>query len=119
MSTASARKRYTTFATFWPHYVREHRIPLTRWMHFVGTSVVIALLVLGAIGKGGYFTLMAPVAGYGPAWASHFFVEKNRPATFTYPLWSLLADFKMWFWMATGKMDAECNRCATLPEGSE
>lgn len=104
--------RFETFEQFWPYYVREHAKPLTRWMHFVGTTVAvsIALSALRRPSRAGFLVPAALVAGYGPAWISHFFVENNRPATFTYPRWSLLADFKMWGLIVAGKMDAEVAR---------
>lgn len=102
-------KSYRTFQEFWPHYVREHSLPLTRRFHFVGT--LLALVCVGAAAVLGWqLLLVALVAGYGPAWISHFFIEKNRPATFTYPVWSLLADFRMFWCMLTGRMTAEVDR---------
>jgi hypothetical protein len=98
-------KTYRTFAEFWPFYLGEHRLPATRRMHFVGTSSVLAIAAV-AIGTRRWPLLwLMPVVAYGLAWTSHFFVEKNRPATFTYPLWSLAADFKMWGYTVTGKRD--------------
>jgi hypothetical protein len=99
--------RYTSFRQFWPHYLREHSRPATRRLHYAGTAAVL-LLALGALGSGDWrlFALL-PLAGYGFAWFSHAAVERNRPATFTYPLWSLAADFRMsWLW-ATGRLDRE------------
>jgi hypothetical protein len=99
--------RYTSFRDFWPHYLREHSRPATRRLHYAGTGVVL-LVALAAAGTGDWRLLAAlPVAGYGFAWFSHVAVERNRPATFTYPLWSLAADFRMsWLW-ATGRLEAE------------
>src|SRR6185503_20611147 len=99
-------KRYTSFEEFWPFYVREHSNPLNRALHFVGTSLAIGCASGAALGQW-YLLPMAPVCGYSFAWVGHFFVEKNRPATFTYPLWSLAADFVMWKKMLTGQMAAE------------
>ena len=104
---AKAPREYRSFTAFWPHYLREHARPQTRALHYIGTSLVIALAVLGAItGRWTWFIVM-PIAGYFFAWIGHFLIEKNRPATFTYPIWSLAADFKMWWCWLTGKIDRE------------
>lgn len=99
-----------TFEDFWPYYVREHSSALNRTLHFVGSMAAIA--VLGAMILTGQWLLFfaLPVAGYSFAWIGHFFIEKNRPATFTYPFWSLAADWKMVWMMLTGRMDAEVDR---------
>lgn len=102
--------RFQTFEEFWPYYVKEHSKPLTRWFHFVGTGMALGCLATFALTRKTRFIPLGLVAGYGPAWVSHFFIEKNRPATFTYPLWSLQADFKMFEMMLTGRMDAEVAR---------
>ncbi|RDC60684.1 hypothetical protein HME9302_01899 [Alteripontixanthobacter maritimus] len=100
-------KTYTTFAEFWPFYLREHSKPRTRTLHYIGTTLVVAIAVF-AIVTGRFWWLAAmPVAGYFFAWIAHFRVEMNRPATFTYPLWSLAADFKMWWCWLTGRIDRE------------
>lgn len=103
-------ERMQTFEEFWPFYVKEHANPRTRRFHFVGTSVVIGLLGTAVLRRKGWPLMVAPFAGYGPAWVSHFFIEKNKPASFKYPLWSLVADFKMWGLIASGQMDAEVAR---------
>ena len=98
--------RFQTFAEFWPYYLGEHSQPLTRALHYVGSLAAVALLVtLIATGRWWLFP-MAFVPGYGLAWVGHFFVEKNRPATFTYPLWSFMGDWKMLALMLTGRMRA-------------
>ncbi len=103
-------KKYQTFAEFWPFYVSEHADPFNRKLHFVGTSLALGSLAGFVLTRNPRYLAAAPVAGYLFAWIGHFGVEKNRPATFTYPLESLRADFKMFALMAQGKMDAEIER---------
>jgi hypothetical protein len=103
-------KRIESFDEFWPFYVREHSNKLTRQMHFVGTSLAVACVAGALVGRKHWLLLAAPIAGYGPAWISHFFIEKNRPASFKYPLWSLQADLVMWGKMLAGTMDGEVER---------
>jgi len=96
--------QFRTFAEFYPYYLSEHSNPTCRRLHFVGTSLVTALLAY-AIGSGKWMLLLAvPVVGYGLAWVGHFFFEKNRPATFTYPFYSLLGDFAMFRDVLLGKV---------------
>lgn len=95
---------YKSFEEFWPFYLREHSKPRTRAFHYVGTSLVVAL-ALAALVTGRWWLLLAmPVAGYAFAWVSHAAIERNRPATFTYPAWSFRADFKMWWLWLTGRL---------------
>jgi hypothetical protein len=93
-----------TFADFWPFYLREHAKPATRWMHFVGTTLGLVLFVAFLATREWRYLVGALVVGYLFAWLSHLLVEKNKPATFKHPLWSFLADWKMWALMLTGKL---------------
>jgi hypothetical protein len=96
--------RLRTFSEFWPHYLREHRRPATRALHYGGTSLVLLLAVAALLTGRARLLAILPVAGYGFAWLAHFRVERNRPATFTHPLWSLAADFRMWALWITGRL---------------
>jgi hypothetical protein len=108
-------KTYQSFAEFWPFYLREHSKPLTRAYHYIGTSIVIAIAAYALLAGQWLWLLAMPVAGYLFAWLAHFTVEKNRPATFTYPLWSLGADFKMWWYALTGRLGPELEKGGVKP----
>ncbi len=99
--------RIESFKEFWPFYLGEHSKTATRSLHFVGTSLsTIALIGVVASGHPLYFPL-AFVPGYALAWIGHFGIEKNKPATFKYPLWSFMADYKMCALMLSGRMNKE------------
>ncbi|MCA1589523.1 MAG: DUF962 domain-containing protein [Acidobacteria bacterium] len=100
----------TNYSEFWDFYVQEHCKPLTRMLHFGGTSLGILLLVWFIASGRWYFFPLFFIVGYAFAWFAHFVVEKNRPATFKYPLWSFISDFKMMWFMLTGRMNAEVER---------
>jgi hypothetical protein len=105
-----SQRQYNSFSEFWPHYVAEHSNPRTRLLHLIGTTIAIGSVVfLIAIGKWWLFPL-ALIPGYGAAWIGHFFIEKNKPATFQYPLWSFMGDYKMIWMMLTGRMKTEVER---------
>jgi len=108
--------RIASFADFWLYYLREHRRPATRALHYIGTSLVVALAIYALLTGKWLLLLAIPLAGYFFAWIGHFGIEKNRPATFTYPLWSLGADFKMWWMWLTGRLGPELQRAGVRPE---
>ncbi len=95
---------------FWPIYLKAHSKPLTRGSHYAGTGTGVSLLALGVITGKLLLLPAAVVAGYGSAWFSHFVIEKNKPATFGHPLWSLMGDFKMAKLALTGQLKAELEK---------
>lgn len=103
-------KNLQSFNEFWPYYLAEHRLPICRAWHYLGTTLASSLLLWFVV-QAQYSSLWwVLLAGYGPAWIGHFIFEKNRPATFTYPRWSLLADYKMvWYWLS-GQLEEEMQR---------
>jgi hypothetical protein len=111
-------ERLKSYEEFWPYYVAQHRHPVTQRLHFVGTALVLAALAAGVL-VSPWWLLAAPLAGYGFAWIGHFVFEKNRPATFTYPWWSLRGDFRMFRLMLLGRMGPEVSRAdAAYPSGA-
>lgn len=105
-----AQRQYNSFAEFWPHYVAEHSKPRTRLLHLIGTTIALGCVVFFVVvGKWWLFPL-ALIPGYGAAWIGHFLIEKNKPATFQYPLWSFIGDYKMIWMMLTGRMNEEGDR---------
>ncbi|MBV7317326.1 DUF962 domain-containing protein [Shewanella sp. NIFS-20-20] len=97
-------KSYQSFAEFYPFYLSQHQVVTCRVLHFCGTLSVLILL-LGLVVSGQWqWAWLLPLLGYGPAWVGHFFFENNRPATFKYPLYSLLGDLVMFWQLASGKI---------------
>ncbi len=96
-------ERIKSFKEFYPYYLTEHINKTSRRLHFVGTSLVFLLFFAGLIFHRWEMLVAMPFAGYGFAWVGHFFFEKNKPATFKYPLWSLGSDFKLFFEILSGK----------------
>jgi len=99
-----------TYREFWPYYLREHGKRETRALHFLGTALAIALFAAAAYYYDWTLAFGAVISGYLFAWIGHFFVERNRPATFTYPLWSLISDFRMFFTFLAGRLEREYRR---------
>lgn len=107
-----SERRITNYDDFWEFYVREHSRPATRYLHFIGTALGIVFLVWILRSGNWIYLPLCFAIGYAFAWVSHFFVEKNKPASFNYPLWSFISDYKMMWFMLTGRMDSEVQRVA-------
>ena len=103
-------ERSKTYEAFWPRYLAEHGKAATRSLHFLGTALGLVLLA-GGVASGQWWLFPAAlVCGYAFAWLSHAFVERNRPATFTHPLWSFISDFRMLFAWLGGNLPSELRR---------
>lgn len=104
MSKSTVKKKaWENFEEFWPFYLSEHDHPLNRRLHVLGTSVGIVVLILGVLAGYPWSILIALACGYGAAWVGHFIIEKNRPATFVAPFYSLRGDFRLWWRTITGR----------------
>jgi hypothetical protein len=103
-------RRFQSFTEFWPFYVAEHSRKGTRFFHFLGTSLLFLFLARGIILHSMLYLIYAVAGAYVLAWFSHFVIEKNRPATFRYPLFSLMGDFKMYALILFGRMNREIER---------
>lgn len=97
-------RRFASFREFYPFYLTEHANRTSRRLHFIGSCGVLALIVVAILRGNGWWLLAALVCGYGFAWIGHFFFEKNRPATFKYPIYSLMGDWVMFWQVLTGKV---------------
>ena len=102
--------RYRSYADFWPFYLAEHSRPGTRALHYLGTSLAVALTIMALLLADWRFFVAGVVAGYAFAWIGHFLVEHNKPATFRYPLWSLFSDFRMAALWLCGRLGPELDR---------
>lgn len=95
---------FNSFREFYPFYLGEHSNPTCRRLHFIGSSLVIVVVLVALLSGQLRWLWLAPVAGYGFAWVGHYVFEKNRPATFKHPLYSLLGDWVMYGQMWRGRI---------------
>ena len=98
------RERIGTFEAFHPFYLSEHTNRTSRRLHFSGTSIALALVVVAVLARTSWLAGLALVQGYAFAWIGHFFFERNRPATSEYPIFSLIGDWRMWWEILTGRI---------------
>ncbi|MCZ6791675.1 MAG: DUF962 domain-containing protein [Thermodesulfobacteriota bacterium] len=97
-------KKFKSFSEFYPYYLSEHGDPVNRRLHFFGSLLTIIVVLFVIFTQTWIALILVPILGYGFAWIGHYFVEKNKPATFTYPLYSLMGDWVMFKDILTGKI---------------
>jgi hypothetical protein len=97
-------KSYRTFGDFYPFYLSEHANRTSRRLHFTGTSIALALIVTALLTQLWWLVAVALVQGYAFAWVGHFFFEHNKPATFKYPWFSLMGDWRLWWEILIGRV---------------
>lgn len=100
----SENAQFRTFSDFYPFYLSEHSNRTSRLLHFIGTSIAVALVVTSLATRMWWLLLVALVQGYAFAWVGHFFFEHNKPATFKYPRYSFMGDWRLWWEIVTGKI---------------
>lgn len=97
-------QKFETFKAFYPYYLAEHENKTCRRLHVIGSTLIVLLLLFVLLTQAWVYLWLLPVIGYGFAWVGHFFFEKNKPATFKYPLYSLAGDWVMYWQVITGKI---------------
>jgi len=95
---------FKSLKEFYPYYLTEHQDKTSRTLHFIGTGLFICLFVYAIVSSTWWLVLASIVCAYAFAWVGHFFFEKNKPATFVYPFFSLASDFIMFFHILTGQL---------------
>lgn len=93
-----------SFDEFYRFYLNEHGKRSTKLLHFIGTFLVLVVLGVALLRQNWMLLILVPIVGYGFAWVGHFFFEKNKPASFSSPLYSLLGDFVMFKDILTGRV---------------
>ena len=106
----TVERKYKDFWSFYSYYLTEHADAKNRNLHVIGTALIIVLLIGAIVLQQWWLLALIPVCGYGFAWVGHFFIEKNRPATFTHPLYSLVSDFVMFWHVLTGRLNEEMEK---------
>ncbi|NMH60125.1 DUF962 domain-containing protein [Alteromonas ponticola] len=115
---SQVESRFRTFSEFYPYYLREHTHPTCRLLHFVGSTLVLIVLFTSLLTQKWALLWLLPLIGYGFAWVGHFFYEKNKPATFRYPLYSLLGDWVMFKDILIGRVTLKHKTSASQQDDS-
>jgi hypothetical protein len=110
--TEETRGRYQTYHAFFDFYLLEHTKGSTRILHYIGSTLGLMSVLLAVIQAQPLWLLAGLISGYACAWIGHFVFEKNRPATFKYPLWSFIGDYHMYVLWLSGKLEPRRKRAA-------
>ena len=110
-------RRFSSYREFWPFYMAEHSRARTRALHFLGTALALLCLTLAVIETDPRWLVGTLLCGYGFAWIGHAFVERNRPATFRHPFWSLASDLRMFALWISGRLEGEIARLGITEQG--
>ena len=102
--TDNKEKEFKSFSEFYPYYLSEHGDKLNRRLHFTGLLAALITLAIVIVSKNWVLLILVPIFGYGLSWIGHYFIEKNKPATFKYPLYSIMGDFVMFKDILLGKI---------------
>jgi hypothetical protein len=97
-------RQFNSFSEFYPFYLQQHSDPVCRLLHYIGSTLVLLSFAWIVVVQAWMWLWLLPVFGYGCAWIGHFYFEHNRPATFTYPWYSLMGDWVMYFQFLTGRL---------------
>ena len=112
-------ERITSLKDFWPFYLTEHSDRINRNLHAIGSTLVLAILGYAIFTANFWLLLVLPICGYGFAWFGHFVFEKNKPATFKYPLYSFVSDWIMLYYVLTLQADKELARCQAIMQAQQ
>ena len=96
-------RRFDSFAEFYPFYLSEHSNRVSRRLHFTGTTIAVVLVIAAVVTRVWWLLAVALIQGYAFAWIGHFFYEHNKPATFKYPRYSFMGDWRLWWDTLTRK----------------
>lgn len=103
-SASAPQRHFASFEQFYPFYLSEHRNVVCRRLHFIGTALTLCILAAAIASADALLLLAVPVTGYGFAWVGHFAFERNRPATFAHPWYSLIGDFALFRDILVGRI---------------
>jgi hypothetical protein len=115
LETKSDVRTFSSFHDFWPFYLGEHSTLQCRVQHFLGTAIAVTFVSVALMTGNGSWLVLAVICGYACAWWGHFVFEKNRPATFRFPIYSFMGDWKMFWMMMVGTLDDEIRRLGIRP----
>ena len=99
-----------TYSEFWLRYLRAHSRPNTRALHYIGSVLALATLLIAIATLNWRGLIAAPLIGYTFAWTAHVSIERNRPETFGHPLWSLFSDYRMLVLALTSRLAPHLHR---------